>query len=580
MQTVVFFGLITYLLFMNWHPGFCYAADNVDSVPISNTVLIPVINEPGIIIRVKQDKTVLLEKNIYLDELEGMTLTKQIYTSLDADDTPQLILAEGILITDLLKVLGVKLEDVQDFHIFSSEGWHRSFTKKFLFDVPRFAYPEILPVQEQGQQSTSDKELKEDIHSKDENKLNDGEESNTNLKYAFEDKQPVPMQPMLTFRCYEKLMEVFADWEKLSNSNGIRVCYGQINLNDVCSTLYGKKINQLEINIKTINKNESNNGYIAQLIGGCDDAAGDEVIGSAGDAASGKQIANVPSTLTIKAGYYGQDYKEIKTFSLAELKSLPKIKQAYTFIDKDLSVIVETAVGVRLVDLLAAAGIDPNSVQFFHLYSYYNDENTAVSLSKGYLIDMPRYFYPRLPSCWDRKPTTGAARGGVRVDTIIALKDYWDQSTKAPDFFNVNGNNRFRLVLGQSNTTAETASSSLPWIHTIAVQISGSRTEGDGTRISAGSGAKGANDSQGQTEKMDLGEEIVAVEQGTTQNPIKGNENARIYTVAPAKAIPMEEQVYCLKHIGLISLAIFTLGAMIRYFGYRRENNLLSYKVR
>jgi hypothetical protein len=577
-HAAVFFSLIVCLFYTGLKPGICYA---VEALPISSAEFIPIVQDPDIIIRVKQGETVLQEKKLYLDNLEGMTLTRQIYTSLDADDTPQLILAEGIPLADLLKTMNVQLEDVQTFHIYSSEGWDRGLTKKFLFDVPRFAYPEILSAQANDQQSASDKALKEETGPKTDQA---GIKDDKVIVNAFTDNEPMPVQPMLTFRCNEELMGTTIDWGKLGSNFGIRICYGQINKADVCSSLYGTHINQLEINVKpSIQNSENPNGSNAKLTGGSDDSSKDEVIGSVKDPDSGKQIDNVPTALTIKAGYFGQEYTILKTFTLAELKSLPQIKQAYTLIDGK-SVVVETAVGVRLVDLMAAAGVDTNSVQVFHFYSRDNGGDRGVSLTKTYLLDTPRYFYPRLAYSWNSGPTAGAARGAIRVNTIVALKDYWKKSTTVPDFYPVNGNNRFRLVLGQTNTTTETASRSLQWIHTIEVQISGGTVEGNGAMISAGQSAEGSNDSQNnsrmQTEKMDMGKEVVAIKQEVLPDTLQEKENSKkvIYTIAPAKGIPTEEPVQCTGLIGLLSLLIFVMGAMIRYFGYRREINLYFVK--
>lgn len=533
---------------MNLPSGICYAAE-AGNQPISNTI--QVIKDPDLIIRVKQDNKVIQEKKLYLDDLEGMKLTRQTYTSIDADETPQLICAEGIPLTDVLTMMNVKFEDVQSFNLHSKEGWDRGLTKKFLFNVPRSTYPEILPKQQ-----------------------------------LSADGQPIPVPPMLTFRCYEELMGVAADWGKLNTSYGIRICFGQVNPHDECSSLYGTHIDQLEININASSGNDkSGSGNAGSIQGGIDNAAQDETVGSITDPETGKTI-EVPSTLTIKAGYFGQEYTEIKTFTLAELYSLPLVKQAYTMIDKNSKVIVETTVGIRLVDLLAAAGIDPNSVQVFHLYTQATEGDTGVSLTKTFLLDFPRYFYPRLASSWDGGPMAGAARGAVRVDTIIALKDCYSNSAKVPDFYKLyndknNKNNRFRLVFGQINTTGETASLSLPWIQTIAVQISGMPTGGIGNMISAGHGVKGSDDSQdgslNQMEKLSMGKDAETMK---TEASGTGYSKGSIYTVVPAGAIPVKAAPIHNKLMGMFVLGMFIVGCITQYFGYWRDRQLLHGRVR
>ncbi len=588
-QAAVFFCLMICLFYSTFQPGISYA-EETGSLPV-NAIKIPVVKDPDLVIRVIQDKKVLLEKKVYIDDFKENQLTRQIYTSIDGDDSPELILAEGIPLTEMLKMLNVNLDDVQSFNIFSSEGWERGFTKKFLFDVQRCAYPEIFPDLEPGQENVSINAFNNEAKLKDDASLNEADSnsetavSEKDAEYAFTSKQPVLVKPMLTFRSYEKVMGVTADWKKLSNKMGIRICYGQMNFNDVCSPLYGTHINQLEINLKTSEKDEDENGYIATITGGSDDGAGDKVAETATDPVTGKQINNVPLTLTIKAGYFGTEYTELKTFTLAELKSLPKIKQAYTLIDDKKSVIVDTAVGVRLVDLLAAAGIDPNAVQALHFYSYGTEEGTAVSYTRSYLLGTPRYFYPRLSSCWNGGPTAGAARGAVRVDTIIALKDFWKKSTTAPDFYSVNGNSRFRLLFGQTNTTAETASHSLPWIHTIEVQMSGMPTEGNGKFISSGQSGEGSseqqNGSQGQTEKFTAGKTMQKIETSASVANGSGNGGSKksVYALSAAKEVPAPEPVHHFGLIGIGSLCILLLGAMNRYWGYHREFRFLKWNV-
>ncbi len=181
-------------------------------------------------------------------------------------------------------------------------------------------------------------------------------------------------------------------------------------------------------------------------------------------------------TLTFKVGYFGGPYYKKKIYTLNDLDALPQVNQAYTFVDSMPAVSVDSAVGVKLTDLLADAGIDVNSVQ--KIYFYASDIKTGwyQCLDKTYLLDTVRYYYPNLPSSWDyetQKPLPGAAAGAIQVPALIAYKDNWQRYAEAPDFSVYDTSTRFRLLFGQSNTGEVTAPQSAKWVHSIEVMLGG-----------------------------------------------------------------------------------------------------------
>lgn len=185
-------------------------------------------------------------------------------------------------------------------------------------------------------------------------------------------------------------------------------------------------------------------------------------------------------TLTIKVGYFGGPYYEKHVFTLEELWALDVVYQDYTFIDNMPSVVIDHVAGVRLADLLDAAGIDLNSVQTFYFWTRDKQADYYTSYTKEALIDTPRYCYYSLPDNFDDEDGVGneyATSDGVLVDTVIALADDWNRTiagaTFGSDYLNLNTNTRFRLIFGQTNGWERTASRSAKWIHEIVVELGG-----------------------------------------------------------------------------------------------------------
>lgn len=185
----------------------------------------------------------------------------------------------------------------------------------------------------------------------------------------------------------------------------------------------------------------------------------------------------VPSdTLTIKVGYFGGPYYTKKVYTLSDFDALPQLEQAYTFIDSMSAVCVDTAKGVKLTDLLEDAGIDVNSVQKLYFYSTDIKKGWYQCLDKSSLLDIPRYYYPNLPSHWDYETSTAlpeAVYGAVKVDPIIAYKDNWKRYAEAPDKSSYDTSSRFRLLFGQKDAVEHNAPQSVKWVHAIEIMLGG-----------------------------------------------------------------------------------------------------------
>ncbi|MGI5823175.1 MAG: Ig-like domain-containing protein [Dethiobacteria bacterium] len=217
-----------------------------------------------------------------------------------------------------------------------------------------------------------------------------------------------------------------------------------------------------------------------QVASGPETAAEEKPARRAGGSTSGEQGVSA-ETLTIMVGYYGGPYHTKKVFTLEELWQMPLVRQPYTFIDSMPAVVLSSAVGVKITDILQEAGIDVNSVEAFHFYCSDVSTSWYESMPKSYLLDVKRYYYPRLPANWDydtATPVPGAAEGAQEVEAILTLEDNWQRFGLEPDFSNMDGETRFRLIFGQTDTGTPTAFRSAKWIHAVEVMLGGTPPSG------------------------------------------------------------------------------------------------------
>lgn len=201
-----------------------------------------------------------------------------------------------------------------------------------------------------------------------------------------------------------------------------------------------------------------------------------------GPANAGSVNTGVPAdTLTIKVGYFGGPYYTKKVYTVSDLEAMPQVKQAYTFIDSMPAVCLDSAIGVKLTDLLEDAGIDVNSVELFYFYATDVKKGWYQSLPKSFLLDTKRYYYPNLPAHWDydeQMSVPGAVYGAIEVEPVIAIHDNWQRFATVPDFTVMSDDTRFRLVFGQVDTSTCTASRSAKWVHAIEVMLGGTPPAG------------------------------------------------------------------------------------------------------
>ncbi len=206
-------------------------------------------------------------------------------------------------------------------------------------------------------------------------------------------------------------------------------------------------------------------------------------------AASGTGVA-AADTLKISVGYFGGPYYEKKTYTLADIQSLPSQECWYSNIDSMPAAVVLYAKGVTLKSLLDDAGIDVNSVQGMHFKTTDGYKDTMTSWSLTELLDSytPRYSYTALPENFVDGQVVNmesVKASAIQVPTMIAYSDnesgdgtnvrciagaqFWDTS-------GANGNNRFRLVFGQKSPDESSFAKSAKGIYEIEITLEGHPT--------------------------------------------------------------------------------------------------------
>lgn len=214
-------------------------------------------------------------------------------------------------------------------------------------------------------------------------------------------------------------------------------------------------------------------------------------------------------SLEIRTGFPGGVFSPVKTYQLADLVSLGQVQQAYSLLDNLPSPVIDSAAGVKLSDILMDSGIDVNKVQTFAFWSTDSGDRPYASLSKQYLLDTPRYYFPHWADDWTTNDTggivfpdpTAAAAGAIQVPTLIALTDNWQRlyTPLQPDFSVKDDSGRFRLVFGKTNDLAAaapeyTAAKSIKWIYRIDVTLNGTAVSGVGLNRSKETLTPGGSD--------------------------------------------------------------------------------------
>ena len=208
-----------------------------------------------------------------------------------------------------------------------------------------------------------------------------------------------------------------------------------------------------------------------------------------GPASAGPGGTSDPATsLMIKVGYTSTanpttTYTTVKTFTEAEMNAMANVQQAYSLIDTMPAPVTDAARGVMLSDLLTAAGIDMSNVNKFYFYCTDITTGPYHSLTRSYLYDTPRYYYPNIVKSWNSetgKPDLSGAwgsptNGAVQVYPLLATEDNWARFQDPPDFNYMSNATKYRFLNGQTESDYTngtiTASKSAKWVCEIDVML-------------------------------------------------------------------------------------------------------------
>jgi hypothetical protein len=551
--------------------------------------------ETALAIDVQLGETVTNIANYTPGELESMPQTQINYSSVTAYDAPSVVAARGITLENLFAALGVKSADVSMVILSSSDGGRLKYDDENYLNKPRYYYPDIF---------------------------NGG---GTRTEAA----------PMLSLQKYEEREAGEPDLSKMSGTEGISFCFGQNEITDKVSIQYGKYINKITLVLSEGasfdpppepfgSGSPGNAGQVSSVESG----EGSPVSGASGQSTTPGALEQTPvpekgqsptsgapetasgssvqapvaeedidrgltaDTLTITVGYYGGPYQIKKIFTLDELYGMDLVERAYTYIDNMPAVVLESAKGARLTDIMAAAGIDISSVESFHFFCSDVKNSWYQSINKDYLVDTIRYYYPKLQESWDYEngeAGPGAADGAVEVETIIALEDNWLRFATEPDFDNLVKKSRFRLVFGQTDTSTRNAYRSAKWIHTIEVMLGGKPPDAEAPETpeeaallpemvgsefrhddAPGAAAK-PDEAAAATGASELAAAAAALAAAGENDA--GVQNWRVYEMSEeAVELPAAEtESPLLRVIGIAAALIFLLGLAFGIIGFYRE---------
>lgn len=494
-------------------------------------------------IRVLVGETVVSEKAYTDAELRQLTQTRQAFSGIDEEGLPCTVSAEGVLLTEYVASQGITEGEISRVTIYAPDKWQRSFINNYLYGVKRYRYPHMAEAWRIENGEDAEKTADNGVSDGD-GQANGSDNDNSNVENgtaggeadsiepgaqepeqtqsgtvsaqsvqstvvdvdtaALRKSGATQVYPMLALRSFTSEVNDAEQYDALGTSEGYRFCFGQLNPTDGAYMMYGYNLTGMDITISAAGDFarsvglEDKTGLKTRTPGGADSAGNVNVEGPYEDKLTGESVLKLPDGLTVQIGYFGTDYYTIKKFSFEELAAMPLIRQAYSGRSSSGKTGTLTAIGIRLVDVVTAAGVDINSVEKFGFYredaSVQEITSAGVTASSSWLIDMNRYYYPNMTNVIDfTTGKSGAALNSVRTDTLIALKDYWDENSAVPDFFKMDGTRRFRLVYGQSTPRSDNLSKSMPWIGTIRIQLYGSpsdenwlddyigKTFGDGT---------------------------------------------------------------------------------------------------
>ena len=188
-------------------------------------------------------------------------------------------------------------------------------------------------------------------------------------------------------------------------------------------------------------------------------------------------------------------YNEFKTISSSEMEAM-KERHVYSIIDNLPCTVVDPAEGVPLTKLLDKLGIDASYVSHFGFWAADVPGQAYVYLSKEYLLDTERYYFPDFTMNWDISnglinsgdgeiyfPDSVAAMAYKKeVPTMLAIRDNFQRVFPGErgdtSYNNLTDAVKYRLLFGKtddldSSAPEHTASRTVKWIYRIDITLKG-----------------------------------------------------------------------------------------------------------
>lgn len=157
-----------------------------------------------------------------ISAMKDFPQVQRLYSSVDLMPAPDITLAQGVLLTDLLGRSNIDFTNVQSIKLSSSDGWSHSYSKSYLFGATRYYYPNLVAAWD---------------------KITD--KPPAFLSGVEDNKSPV--EPILALSFYHERFGSGTAWDKLSGADGLRFCFGQKEPAEGTDPNFGKNINQMEV---------------------------------------------------------------------------------------------------------------------------------------------------------------------------------------------------------------------------------------------------------------------------------------------------------------------------------------------
>lgn len=187
------------------------------------------------------------------------------------------------------------------------------------------------------------------------------------------------------------------------------------------------------------------------------------------------------------------EYVDVDTYHWSQLENdLPQHRQAYTFLrngdDGEYRVVVDSAMGFYIDDLLAYANINISDVQSMNFYTRDQETGYFTSFSLAELLQSTRYYFEALPAhlipLYDENGNfqgyddSEAWQYAIEVRPMLALEDSWvtyEVGTEhvSEDFNSMGTANRFRLLFGQTSPTESRTNQTAKYVYAVNVALDG-----------------------------------------------------------------------------------------------------------